>query len=374
MLGMNDVGRDLYLATADKSAIERRTQVRDKYRDAMMALSDTFAKRGIAVVMIKPSIYDDTAAIPKENAPGLGAALEGFGDIDQQIAEQFKFSTVDFGVPMRLINTKEQQKDPSFTIVGQDRVHPGPVGHLVMAYLFLKAQGVSGVVSDTEVDADTAKVLKAENCEVRDVEKGPDGLSFTLAENSLPFPVPEKAIAATQLVPFARDLNRQRLAVSKLPEGSYDLLIDGDPVGSFSSSELAGGIDLAENKLTPQYKQALAVASALKKKWGSVDKLRSIAFLEHGQWREGPRPVTLEQIKPKLDEMLIKSQGKSTEGYMKSQYEAYLLAKPLEQEFPAQIQAALDEARKSAVPKPHRFVLKRSSSSSAPAQAGKPSV
>ena len=55
---------------------------------------------------------------------------------------------------MEAINRRRQAEQPDFTIVGADRVHPGQTGHLVMAYLFLKAQNVTPIVSElTSTDA-----------------------------------------------------------------------------------------------------------------------------------------------------------------------------------------------------------------------------
>ena len=42
---------------------------------------------------------------------------------------------------MVALNQQYQQKDPTFTLCGSDRIHPDNDGHMVMAYLFLKAQG-----------------------------------------------------------------------------------------------------------------------------------------------------------------------------------------------------------------------------------------
>lgn len=39
---------------------------------------------------------------------------------------------------MMELNRKAQQKDPSFTLCGTDRIHPDNHGHMVMAYLFLR--------------------------------------------------------------------------------------------------------------------------------------------------------------------------------------------------------------------------------------------
>lgn len=70
-------------------------------------------------------------------------------------AEMFKDgeTVVDFHGPMTALNMEQQNRDPGWTIVGGDRVHPGAPGHLMMAWLFLKTQGAPPLVSKIAVDA-----------------------------------------------------------------------------------------------------------------------------------------------------------------------------------------------------------------------------
>ena len=79
-----------------------------------------------------------------------GAALSEDAQLAhmRDLAAKNKGAVVDFHGPMTAFNLKQQRQDPKYTIVGGDRVHPGAPGMLMMAWLFLKAQGVSPVVSN----------------------------------------------------------------------------------------------------------------------------------------------------------------------------------------------------------------------------------
>ncbi|WP_448635054.1 hypothetical protein [Pedobacter panaciterrae] len=67
---------------------------------------------------------------------------------------------------MTEINVREQKKKPDFTITGPDRIHPGRGGHLVMAALFLKSQGLSGKpVASVHIDTKNG-LVEAENAKV----------------------------------------------------------------------------------------------------------------------------------------------------------------------------------------------------------------
>jgi len=48
---------------------------------------------------------------------------------------------------MTALNREQQKNNPTWTIVGGDRVHPGAPGHLMMAWLFLKSQNAPAAVS-----------------------------------------------------------------------------------------------------------------------------------------------------------------------------------------------------------------------------------
>jgi hypothetical protein len=61
-------------------------------------------------------------------------------------------------------------------------------------------------------------------------------------------------------------LSREAVEVHGLPPGQYQLLIDGQPVGTYTSVALQRHIELQENAKTPQYQQALAVATLNKQR------------------------------------------------------------------------------------------------------------
>ena len=155
----------------------------------------------------------------KANQPGVDDALAACAENDRKLAEEFHGTLVDFHGPLDEINRTLQQKDPAATIIGQDRVHPGEKGHLIMAYLILKAQNAPKFVADMSVDA-----------------KGQKELHFPETEEALPFPVSKGSEETLKLVPFMDDLNMERLRVTNLPEGTYELSIDDAKIASFPSA------------------------------------------------------------------------------------------------------------------------------------------
>jgi fructan beta-fructosidase len=308
---------------------------------------------------VLPSPYDDTGDLPTPNLPGCNAALTGLGKRVQAIAQEFQLPVVDFNSPLVSINAEKQKLDPHFTIIGPDRVHPKEPGHLIMAAQFLKAQQLTGAVSRIVIDAAARHSGGLENCVISNLTFQPEGVSFICSERSLPFPVTPEAKPALELIPFVQDFDQEVLSVSGLTPGNYQLKIDDQTVRTFTSAELAAGVNLALQTNTPQYQQSLLVLAALSEKWAAVDKLRTLAYVEFSAWPDAPRPVDVALLQPKLEAQLAAVHGKSYEPYIRNKQKAYFELKPHEADFPAEAEAAVNAARRAAVTEPHQFSLTR---------------
>lgn len=285
MLGMNDVGRGDY--GLDKSGPEveaKRERSLEVYDENMHKLMDALTKAGAKLILIQPSIFDQTSTLPGAgvNAVGSNDALQKCSLKIEQWGKDYHAGVVDFYGEMNEINLREQKKDPNYTLIGKDRIHPGPIGHFVMAYTFLKAQNLPGEVASIHVNAKKEKVIAVTNGEARHIKKSTGGVEFDAFEKSLPLVVPEAAKAALELVPFMSELNRETLTVDGLAKGQYELKIDGEAVGGYSSAELAKGIHLEENAKTPQYRQSAAATkiSAERTKVGAT--IRDVVAQKYG--------------------------------------------------------------------------------------------
>ena len=340
MLGMND-----------------RSGSTETYDKAMRQLTQSLIDAGAKVILVTPSIFDDTADLAVANSPGCGAILAGFSNRVRAIADEFKLPVVDFNGPMTVINAEQQKRNPKFTIVGGDRVHPTQPGHLVMAYEFLKAQGLSGLVSRITIDAATGKAGPLENCTVDKLEVRDSEIRFACLENALPCPVEDKATPALDLVPFNQEFNQEILTVRGLATGDYELSIDGKGIRKLTAAELADGVNLAGEPNTPQVQQSLAVLAALQKKWDIVARLRNLAYCEHCSWPDAPRPLDFSQMPAKLAAREARVGGKNT-SVIKSHKE-YLEDKPKEAELYREMGEAMQAARLAAQPKSHEFSLRR---------------
>jgi lysophospholipase L1-like esterase len=265
MFGMNDVGRGNYVAepTAAQKAAHQRAQ--DGYRTSMVKLVARIrAEAGEPkLFLITPSPFDQTSVNTRtNNQPGCNDGLGRCAATVLDLAATNRATLVDFHGPMTALNLEQQKADPTYTIVGADRVHPGAPGHLMMAWLFLKAQGAPAVVSKVTVDAGAGRAAESVNAAVSDVAKKDGGVAFTVLEKALPFPVPASAKPLLALLPIEQKLNQEVLSVTGLNPGTYELRIDGAAVGEHTSDALAKGVNVAMNEAAPQFKQAQEVAKA----------------------------------------------------------------------------------------------------------------
>jgi len=291
MLGMNDINHLDYRVPAETPEIlKKRQESLDLYDKTMQQLMDALTKSGAKLTLITPSIYDETTTLDKATknvSKGGNAALGVCAAKVTGWAKQYKAGLVKFYETMNVVNAREQKKDPAFTVVGPDRVHPGPVGHFVMAYTFLKAQGVRATVATIAVDAKKRKAGKADNCRIDGVKKLANGVEFDATENSLPMVVADAARPALELVPFMKELNTETLMVSGLKTGRYEAKIDGETIGEFDAAALKKGVNIAENEKTPQYKQSAAVTAKMLERTTLGQRLRALVAQRYGISRGG---------------------------------------------------------------------------------------
>ena len=280
--GMNDTGYYEYNGDNAESfgngRVEWSKGMYKKIEERLKGLTDT------RILLIGTSPYDDVF----RNKNSYMQKIVAFQD---SAAKANNWEFVDFNHPMTEMNHRFQQQDSTFTICGNDRVHPDNDGHMVMAYLFLKAQGMSGKkVADFTLNAKNGKILEQENCKIDNFISHHGVISFDYLANSLPYPLDTIAhgwgfkraqCQITKVVPtFMEEMDRERLCVKGL-RGDYRLLIDDVFIANFTAEELANGINLAEYRHTPQYQQACAIMALNEDRWELERKFRDYAWLQY---------------------------------------------------------------------------------------------
>ena len=354
MFGMNDVGRGNYVAEPNEQQRAAQRQALERYRANMERLTARLrAEAGEPrLLFVTPSPFDQTGVNDRNNnQPGCNDGLARCAEIVRELAAQNKGTVVDFHAPMTAFNLERQRSDPAFTIIGPDRVHPGAPGHLMMAWLFLKAQGAPALVARVEIDAAAGRVVASENATVTGLEKRDGGWSFTVLEQALPFPVDPAARPLLAWVPIERELNQEVLTVRGLAPGRYELRIDGAAVDQFDAEALAKGVNLASNDATPQVRQARAVAQLNEARRSTETVLRNHAavrwFLRHRK----VDPDDLAAVRVYAETKMGKT------GYYESKVPEYLKAWERRGEVIEKVADLDRQARAACKPVPHLFAV-----------------
>jgi endoglucanase len=362
MIGMNDVKRNYYgsMPTNNADTLRLRQEALSVYKIQLDSIVRIFLSKNIKVILQKPSIYDQTAVLKTHNALGVNDALKTCADFMESLCQKYQIPSVDYWTIMTQLNAKMQQKDPSATIVSDDRVHPAAVGHLVMAYQFLKAtQTPPQYISQIEVKKnEKASNKRSINCQIMALSKQKDRLVFTVKEDALPFPIVDNQQEALNVVPFQNDLNQEILSVKKLKDAAYKLLIDGIEIGVFSKKQLAIGVNLSQYKQTPQYQQALAVKKEMDSLWKCELALRDIQWVEIGHLADFAERQDFTAVNAYLNRRFEeKYKDVPHAKYVRNQYDKYALLKPKEIIFKENIAILRRKAYELAKPQPHVFEL-----------------
>lgn len=287
--GMNDSGYFEYnWDESEKFAEEKYQETHGNFKQLEERLKGL---SGSKIVMMGGSPYDETAVIDDNTAfRGKNDVMQRIVALQKKSAEKNNWEFLDLNGPMTEINRKFQANDPGFTICGPDRVHPESDGHMVMAYLFLKEQGLDGkAVADFEVNASGKSVVRSENCEISNVRGNKGNLSFDYLAYSLPYPLDtiprgwnakKSQAEAIKHVPFMEEMNSETLKVSGLDKGDYKMFIDGEEIGTWSSDDLNKGVNLAAETKTPQYQQALSIMHLNELRWEIERNFRDYAWIQ----------------------------------------------------------------------------------------------
>jgi lysophospholipase L1-like esterase len=211
------------------------------------------------VTLLEPSPYDDFTRSPKF-AGGYNSVLLKYGKFVREIGAAHGLTVANLNAPvvafLKTANTASREL--AQTLI-EDRVHPSPGVHLVMAEALLSAWHAPALISSVGIDASTGAV-HAENTAVESLELQGE-LSWTQLDNALPMPVEvddETLGLALRYSDFTDSLNQEVLKITGLRPGSYRLQIDDELVATLPAWQLARGINLAVLK-TPMARQAQIV-------------------------------------------------------------------------------------------------------------------
>jgi len=247
-------------------------EIFNTYKKNMTKLLDKITAINATAILMTPTMYDLRPALMEQNwveplrANNIhyNAVLAFFGAWVRQQANERGLGFANMYEPLNRITREQRKTDPEFTMI-EDAVHPGPDGQLVMALALLKDINANPIVSTIDiVRKDNRWLTKADNGRLANVST--EKIGFTFTANSLPWLVPDEAALGYKITNAGHKMSRETIRVTSLTSGDYKLQIDGTTVGTYSHLQLSAGIELQENKNTPQYAQAMKVAMLNKRR------------------------------------------------------------------------------------------------------------
>ena len=363
MIGMNDV--DMYKFAPETRAKIGETELRRRIADSRSVYErrlgqvvDFLAPNSRRLILFTPSIYDQTAELPKVNYAGTNDELEVYGKIGAKIAAKIpNASVVDMQTKMKVVNAELQSKEgKTKTIISPDRVHPRFAGGFVMLNAWLERFGEPREVSTVEIDAAAKKLGKSFNCDISNLSFSGGAIAFDSLAAALPFPVEKAARNLDGYMKFAQNFNREILKISGLQNGEYALEIDGEKVGAYSAKQLADGVNLATNTNTPQYKQAEGVHNLCGKFRAETvwfRKMRGLEFANAAKMDKLDVDGKIAFIKS-----LLETNTKAP-SYVKKSYKYYIENRKRADEKFAEIGKIAEDAYRAATPKTRSYKIEK---------------
>ena len=357
MIGMNDVNRELY-AVKDKSNDLERQKSLDVYKGRIEQIYDSLSAAGCKLIFLTPSIYDQESTISPENLVGVNNALGICSEYIREFSKKYNGTLVDFNAEMNKINRVELKKDPKFGLCGNDRVHPPIWGHFIMSYIFLKAIEKPSLVSSIEIDTRNLSKVKTTRCEFSNLDFHSGKLSFDCLENSLPFPITDDIQKSLEIVPFNKEFNQELIKIKQLEAGKYWLIIDHDTIDSFTEKQFSVGINLANFKKTPQFKQSMKVQQLSWERHQLVSsKLRLMAIFDYSDLINCNDSTSMEVIKDLLNKRVESVKGKPWYNYFRTSAEQYLETRPQKTMILQEVDRVQKEIYLANIPKTHHYQL-----------------
>ena len=268
--GMNDHSYQAFREDIFRAYVRSQTEI-----------AEVLKAHGARVAFLTPQPIEDKRPDPDQDV--RNQSLRKFGDGLKEVAAKENCGFVDQFAPYMSMLLRERTSNPPVFVGAGDAVHPGPVGHTVMAWAVLKGLGASDVVSEVAIDSSTQKA-DAKGCRVQNLKFSDGMISFDRLDEALPMPIDERAEPALKLAPVDEDLSRYELRASGLKAGAYELKIDGEAVGKLEADELGKGCNLTvrAGPITKQARQVLGLV--FKKNDVFYNRWRNVQLFVFPEW------------------------------------------------------------------------------------------
>lgn len=292
--GMNDHSYQAFREDIFRAYVRSQTEI-----------AKVLKANGVRVALLTPQPIEDRRPDPDQDV--RNQSLRKFSDGLKDVAAKAGVTFGDQFAPYMAIMMRERTANPKAFIGGGDAVHPGPIGHTIMAWAILKELGAPALVSRAEINGTTKAVVTAEACRIQNLKVADGVVSFDRLDDALPMPIDPAAEPVLKLAPILDELNRYELRITGLAPGTYDLSIDGESAGKATAEQLGKGWNLATEAgpITKQGQELLKLV--VQKNNLFFNRWRSVQLFAFPAWAqtpeaEGQRTTELARIDQKIAE------------------------------------------------------------------------
>lgn len=285
-----------------------RPDIYRAYARSQAEIAKVLARGATRVTFLTPQPIEEKRPDPDQDIKNQ--SLRKFSEGLKDVAAANGASFVDQFDPYMAVMMAERGKDPKAYIGGGDAVHPGPAGHTIMAWAVLKGLGAPALVSRADVDA-TKKIVTVEGCRVENLTVADGRVGFDRIDDALPMPIDSRAEAALRITPILDELSRYELRVTDLPEGSYEIAIDGEVAATVGADGLAKGYNLsiAPGPVTKQAREVLQLV--IEKNDLFFNRWRNVQIHSFPVWANGPEVEARRAAEVKrLDDQIAAAEAK----------------------------------------------------------------
>ncbi len=266
------------------------------YEQGMTELLDQLDAIHCRVVLMSPTMFDHQAfeqMVAKDPARARGkvptnynAVLAYYGKWAQEVARKRGYLFVDLFGPLNTLTQQQRKTDPDFTLI-EDAIHPGTDGQLVMAYSLLQQVGETGAIFSTGVRVKDGEWTPTSAALVSNIS-GAAGrnASYTVNARALPWTIFEAAPIGARLTRAGHTGSQESHVAVGLDAGKYDLVINGQTVGTYDEKQLGVHAEIEADKDSPTYQQAMKIIALNKQRNDeAVHPLRDLYSKRKGQLR-----------------------------------------------------------------------------------------
>lgn len=314
--GMNDGGYGKFNPAANRVFVEKT--------EAMLQMAKA---AGVRVALCSPN------AVDRRNKTNGAEYVE----TQKQFYAPLRELAVKHGIPFadqyaitRAATDAMEKDDPKAEKAKPyyDGFHTSPPGGLLMAGAILAELKAPGLVSSAVIQAKGAKV-ETKQCRVEDVIFSDGSLHFKRTDEALPLPIQKDWLPMLPYMNQLKHLNDYNLTVADLPDGKYEVVVDGKLVGTYESTELAAGVNLGNATSGPIFEQGNAVLTAI----NSKNQLVAGRFFNVVNFNMNLPAWVGDDLKAQIQERRLAERQKLKEKIEAVQTDVFKLAQPVPRKF-----------------------------------------